>query len=113
MPQSVIIKVELFDVWEIDFMGPFPPSHNNLNIIVAVDYTSKWVKAIASPTNDSKVVIKFLKKNIFIRFGTLRNLLSDNGTQLPLKSLLEKYGPFHKLATPYHPQISGQVKLSN
>ena len=64
-----LFDVELFDVCRIDFMGPFPPSYNNLYILVTVDYVSKWVEAIATPTNDSKVVIRFLKKNIFIRFG--------------------------------------------
>ena len=67
-------------------------------------------------TNDSKVVIKFLKKNIYTRFGTSRALLSDNGTHFcnkPLQSLLKKYRVFHKVATSYHPQTSGQVELSN
>ena len=54
MPQSGILKVELFDIWGIDFINLFPPSHNNLYILVAVDYISKWVEAIASPTNDLK-----------------------------------------------------------
>lgn len=115
-PQAGILEVELFDVWGIDFMGPFPPSHSNLYILVAVDYVSKWVEAIASPTNDSKVVIKLLKKNIFTRFGTPRALISDNGTHFcnkPLETVLKKYGVHHKLATPYHPQTSGQVELSN
>jgi len=97
-------------------MGPFPPSHNNLYIFVVVDYVSKWVKAIASPTNDSKVVLKFLKKNIFTQFGTPRALLNDNGTHFynkHLESLLKKYGIFHKVAMPYHLQTSGWVKLSN
>jgi len=83
---------------------------------VVVDYVSKWVEAIASPTNDSKVVLKFLKKNIFTRFGTPRVLLSNNGTHFhnkPLELLLKKYGIFHKITMPYHPQTSGQVKLSN
>ena len=59
-------------------MGPFLHSHNNLYIPVVVDYVSKWVEDIATPTNDSKVVIMFLKKNIFTRFATPRSLLSDN-----------------------------------
>jgi len=116
MPQQGILEVELFDVWGIDFMGPFSPSYNNLYILVAVDYVSKWVEAIANPTNDLKVVIRFLKKNIFTRFGMPRALLSDNGTHFcnkPLESVLKKYGVFYKVATPYHPQTSGQVELSN
>ena len=70
MPQQGILKVELFDVWGIDFMVHFPP-YNNLYILMVVDYISKWMEAIASPTNDAKVVIKFLKKNIFTRFVML------------------------------------------
>lgn len=64
MPQQGALIVELFDVWGIDFMGPFPMSHNNLYILVAVDYVSKWAEAIATLTNDNKVVLKFLKKHI-------------------------------------------------
>jgi len=97
-------------------MGSFPPSCNNLYILVVVDYVSKWVKPVATLTNDSKVAIKFLKKNIFTRFSTPRALLSDNGTHFcnkPLESLLKKYGMFCKVAPPYHPQTSGQVELSN
>jgi len=78
MPQSVILEVELFDVWGIDFMGPLPPYRNNIYILVLVDYVSKWVEAVTTSTNDSKVVIKILKKNIFTRFGTPRAFLNDN-----------------------------------
>ncbi|XP_072087123.1 uncharacterized protein [Arachis hypogaea] len=54
MPQQGILEIELFDVWRIDFMGPFPPSFSNTYILVAVDYVSKWVEAVASPPNDAK-----------------------------------------------------------
>ncbi|RVW68010.1 Retrovirus-related Pol polyprotein from transposon 17.6 [Vitis vinifera] len=66
------IMFDLFDVWGIDFMGPFPMSFGNSYILVGVDYVSKWVEAIPS-----------------------------------------KYGVKHKVATPYHPQTSGQVELAN
>ena len=72
-----ILKIELFDVWGIDFMGPFPPSFGNLYIIVLVDYVSKWIEATALPINDAKVVTQFLQKNIFTRFGTPRAIISD------------------------------------
>nr|GEV29392.1 reverse transcriptase domain-containing protein [Tanacetum cinerariifolium] len=61
MPQNVIKVCEIFDVWGIDFMGPFPSSRGNRYILVAVDYFSKWVEAKALPTNDARVVVKFLK----------------------------------------------------
>lgn len=63
-----ILEVELFNVWRIDFMGPFPFSFGNEYTLVAVDYVSKWVEAIALPTNDAKVVVKFIRKNIFFSF---------------------------------------------
>nr|GEY04754.1 reverse transcriptase domain-containing protein [Tanacetum cinerariifolium] len=61
MPQNVIQVYEIFDVWGIDFMGPFPSSKGNKYILVAVDYLSKWVEAKVLPTNDARVVVKFLK----------------------------------------------------
>ncbi|GJS39547.1 reverse transcriptase domain-containing protein [Tanacetum coccineum] len=92
MPQNAIQVCEIFDVWGIDFMGPFPSSRGNKYILVAVDYLSKWVKAKALPTNDARVVVKFLKS---------------------LFSFMSKYGVTHRLSTPYHPQTSGQVEVTN
>nr|XP_009798692.1 PREDICTED: uncharacterized protein LOC104244872 [Nicotiana sylvestris] len=50
-----------------------------------------WVEAAALPTNDARVVIGFVA----------------------FEKLLEKYDVRHKVATPYHPQTSGQVEVSN
>ncbi|KAG7572475.1 Retrotransposon gag domain [Arabidopsis suecica] len=117
MPQNPILEVEVFDVWGIDFMGPFnPASYGNKYILVAVDYVSKWVEAIASPTNDHKVVLKLFKSIIFPRFGIPKAVISDGGSHFINKvfeSLLKKHGVKHKVATPYHPQTSGQVEVSN
>ena len=68
MQQNFILEVEVFDCWGIDFMGPFPSSNGNKYILVYVDYVSKWVEAIASPTNDAAVVVKLFKSIIFPRF---------------------------------------------
>jgi len=112
-----ILEVELFDVWGIDFMGPFVSLYGKKYILVAVDYVSKWVEAVALPENDGKSVAGFLKKNIFSRFGTPRAIISDGGSHFCNKvfsALLTKYGvKQHKVATPYHPQMSGQVEVSN
>ncbi|RVW61595.1 Transposon Ty3-I Gag-Pol polyprotein [Vitis vinifera] len=106
----------IFFVWGIDFMGPFPMSFGHSYILVGVDYVSKWVEAIPCRTNDHKVVLKFLKENIFSRFGVPKAIISDGGTHFcnkPFEALLAKYGVKHKVATPYHPQTSGQVELAN
>nr|GEZ64150.1 reverse transcriptase domain-containing protein [Tanacetum cinerariifolium] len=89
MPQNVIQVCEIFDVWGIDFMGPFPSSRGNRYIPVAVDYLSKWVEAKALPTNDARVVVKFLK-SLFARFGTSRAIISDRGNHFVIISLLKK-----------------------
>nr|GEY58535.1 reverse transcriptase domain-containing protein [Tanacetum cinerariifolium] len=86
MPQNAIQVCEIFDVWGIDFMGPFPSSRRNKYILVAVDYLSKWVEVKALPTYDARVV--FAK-------------------------VMTKYGVTHRLATAYHPPTSGQVEVFN
>ena len=116
MPLNNILVVKLFDVQGIDFMGPFSTSFGNKYILVAVDYMPKQVEAMAYPTNDACVVTKFLKKNIFSRFGTPRAIISDGGTHFynhQFEALLTKYDVTHKVTTPYHPQTSGQVEVSN
>nr|GEV31101.1 reverse transcriptase domain-containing protein [Tanacetum cinerariifolium] len=76
MPQNVIQVCEIFDVWGIDFMRPFPSSRRNRYILVAVDYLSKWVESKALLTNDARVVVKFLK-SLFARFRTPGAIISD------------------------------------
>nr|GEU37539.1 reverse transcriptase domain-containing protein [Tanacetum cinerariifolium] len=98
-----------------DFMGPFPSSRGNKYILVAVDYLSKWVEAKALPTNDARVVVKFLK-SLFARFKTPRAIISDRRTHFfndKFAKVMYKYGVTHRLSTAYHLQTSGQVEVSN
>jgi len=116
MPLNNILEVEVFDVWGIDFMGPFPPSNKKEYILLAVDYVSKWVEAIATTQNDSRVVIEFVKKNIFSRFGVPRALISDGGRHFcnkKLDTVLQKYGVNHRVSLAYHPQTNGLAEVSN
>ncbi|GJW08205.1 reverse transcriptase domain-containing protein [Tanacetum coccineum] len=63
----------------LDFMGPFPQFRGNKYILGAVNYVSKWVEAQTLPTNDARVVVKFLR-SLFARFGVPKALISDRGT---------------------------------
>nr|GEW58572.1 reverse transcriptase domain-containing protein [Tanacetum cinerariifolium] len=115
MPQNSIQICEIFDVWGIDFMGPFPSSRRNKYILVAVNYLSKWVKAKALPTTDARVVCKF-RKSLFARFGAPRAIISDRGTYFcndQFAKVMLKYGVTHRLSIAYHPQTSRQVEVSN
>nr|GEX18916.1 reverse transcriptase domain-containing protein [Tanacetum cinerariifolium] len=99
----------------IDFMGPFSSSKGNKYILVAVNYLSKWVEAKALPTNDARVVVKFLK-SLFSQFGTPIAIISDRGTHFcndQFLRVMSKYRVTHRLSTAYHPQTSGQVKVTN
>lgn len=97
-------------------MGPFPSSHGNLYILVVVDYVSMWVEAIASPTCKGSVVLSFLQNTIFPRFGVPRAIISDQMAHFlnrTIVALFTKYHIHYPIATPYHPQTSGQVEVSN
>ena len=109
MPLNPILVVKLFDVWGIDFIGPFPSSFGHSYILVGVDHVSKWVEVIACKHNDHKVIVKFLKKNIFTRFEVVKAIINDGGTHFYNKTfnnLIARYEVKHKVATPYHPQTS-------
>ncbi|GKB42334.1 reverse transcriptase domain-containing protein, partial [Tanacetum coccineum] len=82
---------------------------------MSFDYVSKWVEAESLPTNDARVVVKFLRK-LFSRFGVPKALISDRGTHFCnslLEKTLKKYRVTYRLATPYHPQTSGQTENTN
>ncbi|XP_047959991.1 uncharacterized protein LOC125205212 [Salvia hispanica] len=92
MPQVPVIVCEIFDVWGMDFIGPFPSSCGNTYILVAVDYVSKWIEAKATTTCESKEVAKFLKANIFNRYGVPRAISNGQAeiSNREIKAILEK-----------------------
>ncbi|GJU46386.1 putative nucleotidyltransferase, ribonuclease H [Tanacetum coccineum] len=100
----------LMAVHGIDFMGPLPSSRNNKYILVAINYVSKWLEAEALPTNDARVVVKFLRK-LFSRFGVPKALISML-EHIFINSLLEKtlreYGVTYRLLHHIYPHTSGQ-----
>nr|GEW57212.1 hypothetical protein [Tanacetum cinerariifolium] len=114
MPQNSIQVCEIFDVWGIDFMGPFPSSKGNKYILVAVDYLSKWVEAKALPTNDARVVVKFLK-SLFSQFETPKHIISDRGrlaktVPYGVINLRMLYG-HSELITLSFPSLDDQMKI--
>ena len=97
-------------------MGPFPKSKYCEYILVVVDYVSKWVEAMPCRAVDAKNSKKMFEETIFTRFGVPRTVISDEGTHFTNKnfhSYLLRHGIHHNVATPYHPQTSGQEETSN
>ena len=97
-------------------MGPFPSSYGQKYILLVVDYVSKWVEAFPTITCDAKVVLRFIRSNIFLRFRTPRAVISNEGSHFRNKffvSLLAKYGVKHWVSLSYHPKSNGQAEVSN
>ncbi|KAL0534149.1 hypothetical protein IC582_028433 [Cucumis melo] len=94
MPLKLVLLWEVFDIWEIDFLSPFPSSFGNLYILLTVNYVSKWVEAIPTRTNSSSVVSSFLVANIFSSFGTSKSMISDQRTHFcnrTIEAMMKKY----------------------
>ena len=105
MPIQGIIVVQIFYVWGIDFMGPFPPSFGNLYILLAMEYVSEWVEAIACSINDTNIVLEFIQ-NILSRYGAPRTIISDEGSHFANKlfaKILSRYG----VSDSCHGRVSG------
>lgn len=105
MPRKPILKSRSFNLWVINFVGPFPSSNCNKYVLHVVDYISKWVEAISLPTSETKHVLKFLCKNIFARFGSPWAIISDKVFPFYNKlfaNLMAKYGMTHKVANAYY-----------
>ena len=102
MPLHPICILKIFDCWGMDFMGSFVNSFGHEYILLAVNYVSKWVEAIPTRINDHKTVVKFLKENIFNRFGMPRAIISNGGSHFcnkPVAKLMKKYRVTHKVST--------------
>jgi len=116
MPLNFILEVKIFDVWGINFMRHFSSSRGNKYLFIDVDYVSKWVDTIVSHTNESWIVTKVFKRIIFPHFEVIRVLIGHNGMHFiekKLEALLKTYRVHHKYGLSYHPEISGQIEISN
>jgi len=116
MPLHYNLQVEIFDVWGIDFMGPFQTSHDSEYILIAVNYVSKLVEALPYRAADAKHARKMFHEVIFPRFGTPRMVISVGGSHFidkTLRAFLKGLGAKHNITTPFHHQTSGQVETSN
>nr|GEZ11427.1 reverse transcriptase domain-containing protein [Tanacetum cinerariifolium] len=118
---NFIIKAgqEAIDILNACHTGPtgghYGANYTAKKVFDSVDYLSNWVEAKALPTNDARVVIKFLK-SLFSWFRTPKAIISNRGTHFcndQFARVMSKYGVTHRLSTAYHPQTSGQVEVTN
>eukprot|EP00253_Pinus_taeda_P002875 PITA_02875 len=117
MPLQPQVTLEPFEKWHMDFVGPInPPSRQRSYIIVCTDYLTKWAETKAIKATTEEKVAKFLRENIFYKFGYPRELVTDQGSQFT-SNLIEDFLAHHKIkhrtSTPYHPQANGLVEATN
>jgi hypothetical protein len=102
--------------WEHDFVSPFNPKSNQKDyILVATNYMTKWVEAIAFPNATEEAVIKFLFE-LFVCYGLPRELITDGGSQITKHKVsvtLRNYHIKHRVTSPYHPHENRQVESTN
>jgi hypothetical protein len=116
MPLILNLQIHIFDVWGIDFMGPFPNSDGCEYILVAIDYVCKWVEALPCRATDAMHSKWMFHEVIFLRYEVPRIVISDGGSHFidrRSRKAITKVGVDHRIATPYHPQTSGQAETLN
>jgi transposase InsO family protein len=116
MPMILNLQIDIFDVWGIDFMGPFPNSEGCEYILVAVNYVSKWVEAHPCQATNAMHSKKMFHEVIFLRYKVPRIVISDGGSHFidgTFWNAVSEVGVDHRITTPYHPQMNGQAETSN
>jgi hypothetical protein len=106
MPLTSNIQIDIFDVWGIDFIGPFPNFEGCKYILVAVNYVSKWVEALPGRATNAMHSKRMFHEVIFPRYGVPRIVISDGGSHFidrTFQKALTEVGVDHRIATPYHP----------
>ena len=117
LPLHPVITIGPFEKWGVDFMSCNPHSSGgHAYIIVAVDYFTKWAKAMPTLAANSKIAAQFIFNHIIARFGVPRAIVTDHGTHFQdymMAELTSRLGLRHDSSTPYYPQANGQVEAVN
>ena len=100
-------------------MGPINPlaqPDDKKYILVATDYATKWVEAVACSDCTTLTIARFLYENIFSRYGCPLEIITDRGSHFVneiIDTLLQKYKIFHRKSCAYYPRANGQAEISN
>ena len=106
----------MFEIWAIDFIGPFPALTRRTGahyILTTVEYVTKWVEEEPVKTFSSEVAPKFIYEDIITRYGCPLTLISDQGSHFINKTIValtEQFKIDHRRSTDYHPWFNGEIE---
>ena len=85
-----IVVIGPFQQWGLDFIGEINPSSSGQHkwILLATDYFTKWIEAVPTRNATQQVIMKFLYENIFIKFGFLERLVTNNAPTFKASALV-------------------------
>lgn len=114
-PEPMMRKELPSRVWEqiaVDFLGPLP---NGENLLVCVDYYSRYLEVVEMMEISTSATIRELL-TIFSRYGIPEVLRADNGPQFSseeFRNFCQEYGIHLESTIPYWPQMNGEVERQN
>ena len=98
----------------VDILGPFPESTtDNLYILVAGDYFTKWIEAYAIPNQEAVTVAQKLVDQMFCHFSPPDQLHSEQVKQFESGVMQEVCKILKSWTSPHYPQCDGLVERSN
>jgi hypothetical protein len=118
MPLQAIVAEQPFYQWGFDVVGPINPKYikRHMYILIATDYFTKWPEAVALKKADAEELIRFLKENIFSRFGVPNKFIIENGSIFIGSKFTEFYGKYRIImgqSSNYYPQGNGLAESTN
>lgn len=119
LPLNPQVTLQVFDQWEIDFVGPTQPPGKKMGaryIITATKYLTRWAEAQPMKDCSADTMVRFIFKFILSRFGCPKILMSEKGSHFlneTIATLTEEFHIYHQKSTPYHPQVNGTIEAFN
>jgi hypothetical protein len=116
MPLILQVTLQVFDKWEIDFVGPINPpvKRSGIRYIITVEkYLTRWEEAAPVKDYNAETEKHFLFEQTITRFGCPMIFMSDQGTHFinsTSMAMTEEFEGYHFKSTPYHPQENGTVE---
>lgn len=105
---------KLFDRVSVDIQGEFTTSQNgNRWLVTFMDVHSRWIEGFAIKDISALSIAKLLIKEIILRYGPIKSLLSDRGSNF-LSAVIREICKIFRIQkvdiAAYHPESNANVE---